>query len=147
MPCAGASSLRRRQPGERAPLYLGSSSSSKKPSLVIPRLAPAKQSPFRTPRQPLFPPPPPKACFALADLSPGSPGNSVRLTRNFAVGRDGRAPTRGYKDVRSRVLFPIHFDGRLRVSGELAIAPNDVDVSLRGVTLKWLTAGGGVRAS
>lgn len=30
------------------PLYLGSSSSSKKPSLVIPRLAPAKQRPFST---------------------------------------------------------------------------------------------------
>lgn len=44
-------------------------------------------------------------------------------------------PTRGYKDVRSRILFPVYFDGRLRIGGELAIALNDVDVSLRGVTV------------
>lgn len=44
-------------------------------------------------------------------------------------------PARGYKDVRSRILFPVYFDGRLRIGGELAIALNDVDVSLRGVTV------------
>lgn len=42
-------------------------------------------------------------------------------------------PTCGYKDVRSRILFPVYFNGRLRIGGELAIAPNDVDVSLKGV--------------
>lgn len=62
-------------------------------------------------------------------------GNFIGLTGNFAVRRDSRAPARGYKDVRSRVLFPLHFDGWLGISSELAIAPDDVNVSLRGNSL------------
>lgn len=71
-------------------------------------------------------------CLGRPLPSLGAPGDFKRLTRNFAVGRDSRAPSRGYKDVRSRVLFPVHFDGWLGISGELAVAPDDVNVSLRG---------------
>lgn len=44
--------------------------------------------------------------------------------------------------MRSRVFFPVHFDGRLRVGGELAVAPDDVDVSLfRGGVIKVMNGG------
>lgn len=120
--------------GGRTPLYLGSSSSSKKPSLVIPRLAPAKQRPFCTlspfPFQSLL-------CFGrpLRSL-----GDFIGLTRNFTVGRDDGTPPRGNEDVRSRVLLPIHLDGWLGISGELPIAADYVNVSLRD-TVMGLTAG------
>lgn len=81
---------------------------------------------------PLPLPLPKPALLWQTSLQPGSLGNFIRLTRNFAVGRDSRAPACGYKDVRSRVLFPIHFNGWLRISGELAIAPDYVNASLRG---------------
>lgn len=74
---------------------------------------------------------PEPALLWQTSLQAGSLGNFIRLTRNFAVRRNSRAPTRGYKDVRSRVLLPIHFDGWLGISGELAIAPDDVNASLR----------------
>lgn len=79
---------------------------------------------------------PKPALLGQTSLRLGGPGDVMRLTRNFAVGRDSRAPSRGYKDVRSRVLFPIHFDGWLGIGGELSIAPNDVDVSLRGYSYR-----------
>lgn len=94
------------------------------------------RTPFAPPSPAPLPTSPKTRLASAAPLSRWTPslprGNFVRLTGNFTVGRDSRAPARGYKDVRSRVFFPVHFDGRLRVGGELAVAPDDVDVSLFG---------------
>ena len=137
MPCAGVPSRRRRL-GRRGgePLFTWAAPPGRRSRRWLsPGWHLRSRAPFAPPHQPSLPASTsPKTRFALADLSPGSPGYFVRLTGNFAVGRDGRVPTRGYKDVRSRVLFPVHFDGRLGIGGELAIAPNDIDVSLRVVT-------------
>lgn len=129
MPCAATWSWRQWLQGMN-PTLPGQLLQVKEAVTGHPQAGTCKGDPFAPFTCPFLLPKP--ALLWQTSLQAGSLGNVIRLTRNFVVRRDSRAPTRGYKDVRSRVLFSLHFNGRLGISSELAIAPDDVNLSLGG---------------